>query len=94
MNYVECAAAPVVFHSLTDGNLRYAASLSVPFDPARLVFDGQTLLYPVRPGVYGRPGTQLSMELARDIVPFGAGFAFKQGETVYAIERLSTEDLP
>jgi len=93
MNYVECAGAPIVFHSLTDGNLRYAASLSVPFDPSRLVFDGRTLLYPVRRGVFGRPGTQLAMELARDIVPSGPGFAFKQGEVLYVIEPLSQEDL-
>lgn len=91
MNYVQCAGAPVVFHSLTEGRLRYAASLAVPFDPAQLRFDGRTLLHPVRPGVMGRPSTQLAMELGRDIVPTGGGFAFKKGELLYEIQPLIQE---
>jgi hypothetical protein len=91
MNYVQCADLPVLFHSLVDGNLRYAASLKVPFHPDRLLFEGQTLLYPVRPGIYGRPGTQLAMELGRSLAAFGPWFSFAQDDHLHVVEPLKPE---
>lgn len=91
LNFVLPADAPVIFHSLSEAGLRYAATLTVPFHPAHLKFRGASLLYPVSPGVYGRPGTQLSMEIGRDIAPFGPWFSYRQGALMHVIEPLDED---
>lgn len=91
LNFVAPAGAPIVFHSLTQSGLRYAASLAVPFFPEKLRFQAASLLYPVSPGVYGRPGTQLAMELGRHIAPFGPWYSFREGDLLHVIAPLEED---
>lgn len=88
INFVD-ARFPVVFRALEAGNLRYAASLSVRFDPDLLRFEG-VLLHPVREGVYGRFDAALGMEMSRKMVPFGPWYAYDDG-VLHVIEPLQAD---
>lgn len=68
MNFVNAADRVIVFTELQDGNLVYAPSLSVPFDPAALVFCDSGRLYHPAPGTkcggLGLMHTQLAGQIA------------------------------
>lgn len=77
MNYVKPQDTPIVFTRLHEGDLGYAAGLTVRFDPTSLAYSREGVLYHTAPiGDVGRIVPSVATELARYIEPWGPVYAF------------------
>lgn len=77
MNYLRPRDSAIVFTRLQDGRLVYADSLTVRFDPEKLAFSDDGVLYHQAPvGEWGRCVAKVAIELAKQIETWGPWFAF------------------
>ena len=84
LNYVRPADTPIVFHRLYNGMLYYGYSHSVEFSRENLRFSRDGILYHISPiGEIGRLSTQVVMELATFIQPFGEYYRYNSSEDTF-----------
>lgn len=79
-NYLRPADTAIVYSHLFDGRLWYAASLSVPFDPNKLSYSQEGVLYHGAPvGESGRLVPSVATEVAKHITPLGPHYLYDDG---------------
>jgi acyl-coenzyme A thioesterase PaaI-like protein len=92
MNYLAPQDTPIVFTGYDGYRLLYGATLSVLFDPTKLLFSQEGVLYHAAPiGGLGRIAANVAVELAASIVPWGRYYAFTQTEAPYIVPFLGSE---
>lgn len=79
-NYAKPADTPIVFTHLHEGRLWYAASLSVPFDPQKLSYSADGVLYHGAPiGERGRLTPNVATDVAKYIIPAEPYYLYHDG---------------
>ncbi|MFN5877010.1 MAG: DUF4505 family protein [Ignavibacteria bacterium] len=86
MNYVRPQDTPIVFTGLLGERLVYGHSLSVHFEPEKLSYSADGVLYHVAPvGNVGRIVPHVAMEISKNIEPWGPFFAYRQPESMQIV---------
>lgn len=86
MNYVRPQDTPIVFTGLQGERLMYGHSLSVHFEPEKLSYSADGVLYHVAPvGDVGRIVPHVAVEIAKNIEPWGPYFAYRPEGSVHVI---------
>lgn len=93
MNYLKPHDTPVVFIGFDGKRLLYAHSLSVVFDPTKLAYSKEGVLYHAAPiAGLGRCSPQVAVEIAKNIVQWGTMYAYKVPDNGQLLPLLPRED--
>ncbi|MBM4178433.1 MAG: DUF4505 domain-containing protein [Ignavibacteria bacterium] len=78
MNYLRPQDTPIVFSNIVGQRLMYGHSLSVHFEPEKLAYSEDGVLYHAAPvGNYGRIAPQAAVDIARQIQPWGPFYGYR-----------------
>lgn len=79
MNYLRPQDTPIVFTGLLGERLLFGHSLSVHFEPEKLSYSAEGVLYHAAPvGNLGRIVPHVAMEISKNIEPWGPYYAYRQ----------------
>lgn len=94
MNYLRPQDTPIVFTGLLGERLMYGHTLSVHFEPEKLSYSSDGILYHAAPvGQAGRLVPQVAMEVSKNIEPWGPYFAYRTADTMQLVPLLPLSQL-